>query len=85
MKINIHVVRRLFFTQHVCFACVEFHVVREFEKKRKTCVVNVHVSTYQPHTIPPGIIPTEYKAEMMLAVEGAKWKERITGSWKNIA
>lgn len=41
--------------------------------------------TYHPHTIPPGIIPTEYRAEIRLDVDGAKWKDRITGSWKNIA
>jgi hypothetical protein len=42
-------------------------------------------TTYHPHTIPPGIIPTEYRAEIRLEVEGAKWNDRITGSWKNIA
>ena len=59
--------------------------MKKFENPLKKTKLYVRVSTYQPHTIPPGIIPTEYRAEMMLAVEGAKWKERITGSWKNIA
>ena len=41
--------------------------------------------TYHPHTIPPGIIPTEYRAEIKFDVAGGKWSERMTGSWKNIA
>ena len=40
----------------------------------------LYKSETQPHTIPPGIIPTEYKAEITLEVEGSKCELKIKGS-----